>query len=87
MQPLAGVIHLADTRGTEIYLNLAHVVSVEFSTGGVRPSTGPLTLDRNPVIQAVVTTIGASEPLTFRGRDAFLLRRELRRHVGLPEEG
>ena len=53
----------------------------------MRPSTGPLTLDRTPTMQAVVTTIASSEPLTFRGRDAFLLRRELRRHVGLPEEG
>jgi hypothetical protein len=87
MQPLAGVIHLVDTRGIEIYLNLAHLVCVEFSTGGVRPSTGPLTLDRTPTMQAVVTTIASSEPLTFRGRDAYLLRRELRRHVGLPEEG
>ncbi len=86
MQPLAGVAHLIDARGTEIYLNLSHLVSVEFSTGGLR-QTGSLTLDRSAAMQAVVTTIGSNEKLTFRGRDALLLRRALRRHAGLPEEG
>ena len=62
MQPLAGVIHLVDTRGIEIYLNLAHLVCVEFSTGGVRPSTGPLTLDRTPF-----TTWGGYGGLILRG--------------------
>ena len=78
-RPLSGTLALTDIHGVTIYLNLAHVASVEVTA----LATGPLGQDRGLRAQATVTMAGGADKLTFRGRDALVLQQELRRQVGL----